>query len=131
MTTSRRNLQSTARIQGFADAAKEIIDAARNGLEDAANFVLAESQKQVPAEDGRRDIGGLNLKETGKVTMQADRDRAAISYDGPYAVYQHELIGLKHLRGGNAKFLERPLVDERDTELEIIADAIRKVTGGD
>lgn len=131
MSTRRSNIRSTARVQGFAGAAQEIIDAARRGLEEAAEFVLDESKKQVPTEDGRHDIGGLNLKETGKVTMQADRDRAAISYDGPYAVYQHELLGLKHPRGGNAKFLERPLVDERDKELEIIADAIRKVTGGD
>lgn len=126
----RRNITSTTRIAGFADATNAIIEAALDGLKDAADFVLAESQKQVPAEDGRHDIGGLNLKETGKVTMIEDSHRAAISYSGPYAVYQHERLHLKHLRGGNAKYLERPLLDNREQEAEIIATAIRKVTGG-
>lgn len=119
--STRRNINSTIRVGGIRDAAAEIVDAARAGLEEAAAFVLGESQKQVPVEDG-------DLKATGKVTMQGDK--AAISYGGPYAVYQHELLHLKHLHGGNAKYLERPLVDEREREAEIIAEAIRKVTGG-
>lgn len=121
MTTRRSNIRSTVRVAGLAGATEQIRDAARHGLEEAAGFVFEKSQEQVPVEDG-------DLKATGKVTMQGDK--AAISYGGPYAVYQHELLGLKHLHGGNAKFLERPLVDERDREARIIADAIREVTGG-
>lgn len=129
MSAVRRNFGNKFGIGGFREAADAIVAAAREGLKDAADFVLEESQKQVPAEDGRHDIGGLNLKETGAVTMQGDR--AAIHYGGPYAVYQHELLHLKHERGGNAKFLERPLLDNREREFEIIADRIREVTGGD
>lgn len=130
MSAVRRNLSSKLTVGGIREAADAIVEAAREGLRDAAEFVFEESQKQVPAEDGRHDIGGLNLKETGKVTPAGD-DRIAISYGGPYAVYQHELLHLKHERGGNAKFLERPLVDNREREFEIIADRIRQVTGGD
>ena len=122
MSSSRRNIKSTVRLHGIREAAAEIQKAALAGLNDAADFVLVEADKQVPVESG-------HLVGTGLVTMQEEKFRAAISYDGPYAVYQHELLHLKHVHGGNAKFLERPLVDETAKELEIIADRIREVVG--
>jgi hypothetical protein len=131
MSAVRRNIGNDFGMAGFRAAADAIVEAALAGLKDAADFVLEESQKQVPAEDGRHDIGGLDLKETGKVTEMEGQHKVAISYAGPYAVYQHELLHLKHERGGNAKFLERPLVDNREREFEIIADRVREVTGGD
>lgn len=131
MSAVRRNIGQTFGIGSIKSAAEEVVAAALRGLEDAADFVLEESKKQVPAEDGRHDIGGLNLKETGTVDMLEGKHKAAIHYGGPYAVYQHELLHLKHEHGGNAKFLERPLIDNREREYQIIADAIREVTGGD
>ncbi|MER7070967.1 hypothetical protein [Terrabacter sp. NPDC000476] len=50
---------------------------------------------------------------------------ASITYDGPYARYQHERLDLRH-ETGQAKFLESALFSEADTALAIIAADIRR-----
>jgi len=55
-----------------------------------------------------------------------------VSYNTPYAVYQHEDLTLHHEKGRKAKYLEDVINDPRvksQTE-QLIADEIRRQFGG-
>lgn len=98
--------------------APEVRKAANRGLALAAEHVLGESRRLVPIEEA-------TLERSGTVTTDPDNLQAAISYDTPYAVRQHEDMTAQHDPGREAKYLETPLNTERDTVQEIIARTIR------
>lgn len=61
------------------------------------------------------------LVNSQKVTPVAEiEDSGSISYDGPYARYQHEKLELEH-PVGNAKYLERPFREESEQAKKIVA----------
>jgi hypothetical protein len=123
MSSVRRNIKAGIGAHGIKDACNELVQAALAGLSDAAEYGLEKAKEQVPKEAG-------HLDETGIVTVDKAKQTAAVSFDGPYAVYQHELLHLKHIHGGNAKFLENALLDNREKFAEIIAAKMREVSGG-
>ena len=73
-----------------------------SALKDIAEYVLGESIQQVPHEEG-------DLQSSGKVSVDEGSSRAAVSFDTPYAVRQHEDMTFKHDPGRKAKYLEDPL----------------------
>ncbi|MEV8317985.1 hypothetical protein AB0Q95_27825 [Streptomyces sp. NPDC059900] len=93
------------------------------GLRIAAEHVLAESRKVVPIEEA-------TLERSGVATVDETRLTAAVSYDTPYAVRQHEELGYRHDAGRTAKYLERPLTEQVDTVAEIIATQLRRSLRG-
>jgi hypothetical protein len=101
--------------KGIAPAMRK---AANRGVALAAEHVLGESRKLVPIEEA-------TLERSGTVTTDPDNLQAAVSYDTPYAVRQHEDMTLQHDAGREAKYLETPLNAERDTVQQIIARTIR------
>ena len=92
--------------------------ALEKGLVLGAEHVLGESNKRVPHEEG-------TLENSGSVSYEGGKLRAAISYDTPYAAVQHEDMTLKHDEGREAKYLENALNAEKDTVGEIIAQVTR------
>jgi len=92
-------------------------DAAERGVRLAAEHLLGESRKLVPLEEGTLERSG---------TVSTDGMTAAVSYDTPYAVYQHERLDLRHDPGRQAKYLEQPYNTERGTMTEIVAAQIRR-----
>ncbi len=74
--------------------------AGEQGVNDALEYVLHESNKIVPHEEG-------TLQRSG-VTDQ-DGLKGVVSYDTPYAVYQHENTNLSHDSGRQAKYLEKAI----------------------
>lgn len=92
--------------------------ALEKGLVLGAEHVLGESNKRVPHEEG-------TLENSGSVSYEGGKLRAAISYDTPYAAVQHEDMTLKHDDGREAKYLENALNAEKDTVGEIIAQVTR------
>lgn len=95
-------------------------EAARLGLQIAAEHVLGVSRDRVPIEEG-------TLERSGAVVMgQGDDLVAYVTYDTPYAVVQHEDMTLQHDAGRQAKFLESALTGEKQAVRKIIADTIRK-----
>lgn len=100
-------------------ATATIRDAATRGLRDAAEHVLAESTKVVPLEEG-------TLSKSGATSVDAATLTATVSYDTPYAVRQHEELDYRHDEGRQAKYLEQPLNENRDTIARIIGDEIGK-----
>ncbi|MEC3977903.1 minor capsid protein [Amycolatopsis sp. H20-H5] len=89
------------------------------GLVLAAEHVLGEARKIVPHEEG-------TLERSGTASLDEAALAAAISFDTPYAVRQHEDMSLKHDDGRTAKYLEGPLTAEAATVRELIAAEIRK-----
>ncbi len=85
-----------------------------------AEHILGESTKLVPIEEGTLSSSGKTSAE-----MQGGTAVAAISYDTPYAVRQHEEMDYRHDPGRQAKYLEGPLGSEAKTVAKIMSTSVR------
>lgn len=90
------------------------------GVGIAAEYVLAESRKQVP-----HDTGVLERSGRASTEQSGDTARGAVSYDTPYAVDQHEGTHYRHRKGRKAKYLEDPLNSSQGKVAGIIAAELR------
>lgn len=97
-------------------------EGAADGVEDAAEHLKDVSVDLVPLEHGE-------LRESAEVSADRPAKQAAVSYDGPYAVIQHERINWRHDAGRVAKYLGRPFLTERPEFRRLIAQAIRRRWG--
>ena len=93
------------------------------GLRIAAEHVLTESRKVVPIEEA-------TLERSGVATVDESQLKAAVSYDTPYAIRQHEELNYRHDPGRTAKYLERPLTEQADNVAAIIAAQLRRSLRG-
>lgn len=100
----------------------DIPDAARKGQLLAGEHILGLSRDRVPIEEG-------TLERSGQVTTDG-KGTVAVAYDTPYAVRQHEDLGLRHDQGRQAKFLETALADGKKDALELIAAQLRQALAG-
>lgn len=89
---------------------------APEALGEGMEHIRSVSAPLVPVETGRL---------VGSADVQVDGDQASLSYEGPYARYQHERLDLRH-EHGQAKYLEQPLHTEADKALEIVAKRIEE-----
>lgn len=103
------------------DIADELKEAAARGLGIAAEYVLGVSNPRVPHEEG-------TLERSGTTSVDPDELLAAVSYDTPYAVRQHEDLTLHHDDGRRAKYLESAATESAQTVLDLVAAEIRKET---
>lgn len=103
-------------------AAKGLVKAGEaRGLLLAAEHILQVSNTHVPiAPDGG------TLERSGVASLDATAMKAAVSYDTPYAVRQHEELGYRHDPGRTAKYLENAGNSEASTARRIIADEIKR-----
>ena len=101
------------------DIAAQLAAATPRGLRHATEHLLQVSRTQVPLEEG-------TLERSGVATVDETKGTAAVSYDTPYAVRQHEDLTLRHASGRKAKYLEDPMNAERDTMLALIAAEARR-----
>lgn len=88
------------------------------GLTRVAEHVLQVANTEVPFESGA-------LARSGKTSVDEVRLVAAVSYDTPYAVVQHEDLTYQNDPGRNAKWLERALLTQRAVIALIIAEEAR------
>ncbi|GAA0934945.1 hypothetical protein [Nonomuraea longicatena] len=93
--------------------------AAARGLRLGAEHVLQVSRTQVPIDEA-------TLERSGAATVDESQLTAAVSYETPYAVVQHEDLDLKHAPGRKAKYLEDPARDEAETVRALVAAQIRR-----
>ncbi|MFD9853453.1 hypothetical protein ACFWXZ_14490 [[Kitasatospora] papulosa] len=94
-------------------------DGAARGLRLGSEHVLQVSRGRVPIEEA-------TLERSGTATVDEEELTAAVAYDTPYAVRQHEDMGLRHDAGRTAKYLEQPLAEEAAVVGEIIAAQVRR-----
>ena len=88
----------------------------RIGTRRAAEKLLEWSKLLVPVDTGR-------LRRSGKVVRSGNQIN--VIYDTPYAARQHEDLTLNHPNGGQAKFLEQPLLQRTDELVMIIVNYVR------
>ncbi|MGW1679391.1 hypothetical protein [Saccharopolyspora sp. NPDC002376] len=93
-----------------------------NGLRLAAEHLLGASRQLVPLEEGTLERSGVTSVDESNLT-------AAVAYDTPYAVRQHEELDWKHAEGRQAKYLEQPMAEESDTMGKLVQASIRKALG--
>lgn len=102
-----------------APVARELRAAAARGLLLGAEHVLGVSNDRVPLDEGF-------LQNTGTASVDEGDLTGMVSYDGPYAVVQHERMDFRHAPGREAKYLENSLNAERQQVQALIAAQIRR-----
>lgn len=105
-------------IRGLKVAQVRVQAGAVHGLVAAAEHVLNVSNQHVPHETGV-------LERSGATSIDPTDLRAAVSYDTPYAVIQHEDLMFHHDPGRNAKYLENAKNTEQGKVNAIITQSIK------
>lgn len=59
----------------------------------------------------------------GSASISVDGNEATLSYDGPYARYQHERLDLRH-ETGRAKYLELATIEGKDDAVKVIGQIL-------
>ncbi|QFY09641.1 hypothetical protein GBF35_25960 [Nonomuraea phyllanthi] len=89
-------------------------------LKDAALHVLQVANTRVPIQEG-------HLQDSGDTAVDRNEMRAYISYNQPYAVYQHENLDLRHAPGREAKYLETALEEEAAAVRALLAQQLKEL----
>jgi hypothetical protein len=109
----------TATVKWYGDKVKQKArKGAARGLFLWAEHVLETSGRLVPIEEG-------TLERSGVASVDETQLRAAVSYDTPYAVAQHEHMDWHHDPGRQAKYLEQPLNSERTVGLKLVGREVK------
>lgn len=98
---------------------RELRSAAARGAFLGTEHVLGVSNDRVPLDEGY-------LQSTGTASVDEGALQAAVSYDGPYAVPQHERLDYRHPPGREAKYLENSLNESRTEVRDLIAAQLRR-----
>lgn len=106
--------------EGLRKLRRDATTGAEEGLQLGSEHVLGVAVDQTPIEES-------TLGRSGKATQEGLR--AAVSFNTPYAVVQHEDMSLAHDPGRTAKYLEKALNSERVVVGKIIATAVRRRIG--
>ena len=136
-----RHGKATIRVEGFAEILKKLnaaggnaAEAAKDTFDAATPRILAKSQSLVPTETGALKASGRrsNARQSKKGVITA-----SVSYGGPpldrrsgrsndlRAIVVHEDTSMKHPGGGEAKFLERPFLEEKEAVMNELHNKVR------
>ncbi len=100
---------------------RERVGAAK-GLFLAAENILEMATRIVPLNEG-------TLERSGAASVDEAKLVAAVSYDTPYAVRQHEELDYNHPNGRQSKYLETPFNEAAETTRMLIAREIAQSLG--
>ncbi|MEU5343006.1 hypothetical protein AB0H18_19575 [Streptomyces sp. NPDC020766] len=89
------------------------------GLRLGSEHVLQVARSRVPIEEA-------TLERSGTATVDESSLKAAVAFDTPYAVRQHEELNYQHDAGRTAKYLEGPMAEEAAQVAAIIAAQLRR-----
>lgn len=106
-------------MRTFIDLTEHAREGAAQGLALAAEYVLEESTRIVPLEEG-------TLAASGGVGVDEANLQANVSYTSVYAARQHEELTWRHDAGREAKYLEKAGNRNAATVGQIIAQAMRE-----
>ena len=98
---------------------RQMHSAAADALLFGAEFLLTEANANVPLDEGV-------LERSGVATVDEAKLKAAVSYNTPYAVRQHEDLTARHAPGRFAKWLELAMHRNRDRLGKIIQTQMRR-----
>ncbi len=86
-------------------------------MQAGAELLLDESNRKAPIETGALIRSGV---------AKAEGNKAAVGYNTPYAIKQHEELGYQHDQGREAKYLENALMNNKTRIFDAVADEIRQ-----
>ena len=89
-----------------------------DGLEAGAEIIRTLSDALVPFEVGTL-ASTVKIKES-----RGGLNTIAITYDGPYARYQHDNLEFKHAPGRVAKYLELAMIEKGEASINKAGDYI-------
>lgn len=108
-------------MASLGEITEQMIEDAFEGLVDAGEHILDESNERVPLLTGE-------LRNSGTVTHDKGQRKVAVAYDAPHAVDQHE-IPIPHANGREFKYLEKSALEAKETTLSLVkAKAGRSLT---
>lgn len=96
-------------------------DATGRALFRAGEYVKGEAVNRTPIDEG-------TLRRSAAV-KHVDEQTIQVGFHTPYAVKQHEELGYRHPKGGQAKYLESVLIDNRETIMQLLAAGVRGAIG--
>lgn len=144
----RQNIPESEYLKGLNEAVENIQEAVDNlehgsvvGLANALLYIATESQQRAPIDTGdlRGSVevkinnesyakgqsgGGITVNGTIPDNHENETVIGEVSYNTKYAANQHEHTEYDHPKGGQAKYLESVLVEEKDRILKLIAEGI-------
>lgn len=89
-------------VRNFNEVTKRVLSTALENLGLTAKELLEEAKSRVPVDTGE-------LRDSGEVRVRGGR--AQVVFTAEHAAVVHEDLQASH-RAGEAKFLERPLLEE-------------------
>jgi hypothetical protein len=122
----------TLHLKWYGEKAKDSERAGTaRGLMLGAEHVLEEANRIVPIEDGDLLRSGHPWPPEQVGLVGGEGMQAAVTYDTPYAVRQHEELDYHHDVGRKAKYLETPINDAgvKAKVEELIAREIKAALG--
>lgn len=114
---------------------QRVIDAIESGMGDAVDALIKDSRDLAPLEFGTLRESAYGTVETegtqviGEVTYSVtEQGEGEGGNRGNYALYQHELAPYDNptTPGTGPKYLERPLKQNHDKYMKLVADAVRE-----
>lgn len=107
----------------LANLSSRIESAAVAGLNLAGERLRALSVAVTPIDEGDLRSG------TAVISATSAREGVKVHNDTVYAARQHEELGWRHPRGGQAKYLEQPAKENAQELFAIVGSQIRRATG--
>lgn len=101
---------------------RKLRQAELDALSDGAEFLLEESNRTVPLEEG-------TLQNSGVTSVDSGAREAAISYNTPYAVRHHEHPEYNFQNGRRGKWLELTMQEQATRVQQFMAARIREALG--
>lgn len=95
----------------------QIARAARGGLGDAGEHLLAKANETIPLEEG-------TMAGSGTVVSEGDETAVGYTADDPKVIRQHEDLTLRHAPGRRAKWLESAGNEQADRILHFLAQRL-------
>jgi hypothetical protein len=99
---------------------QQVMAVRKQVMYDAGENILEEANRTIPHDEGV-------MQDSGSVSIASDGSEAAIYYDTPYTVRQHEDTSLRHPNGRRAKWLELTLQERGSTVVQWIATEYKRL----
>jgi hypothetical protein len=111
---------------------RQVDDVSPDALDAAAQHVLGVAKGKAPllidVQRANRHEEPGTLRDSGYAEV-LDDNTAAVGFHDFISQRMHEDMEIHH-DDGQAKFLEEPMVTEKDIALQIMADHVRRALGG-
>jgi hypothetical protein len=103
----------------------------QDALDEYAHKVFDASQNLVPVQTGNlRQSGEIVSSDETRLDLNTNTPAVEIAYTADYALTIHEDLTLNHPNGGQAKYLEQPMMEFRGRLLENIQKRVSDLLDG-